>query len=170
MLVQSDYTAIFEASPDALLVVDSEGVIRDLNRQALAMFGWSREEMVGFPVERLVPAASRSRHRRYRRRYGESPYPRTMKRLALPAMDAAVWDALKKGAPGVEPRIWVRESSYRAGSWSRSRRVVQVVVERPGELMTVVSPALSSASRCKSPYRGRKIAEREKGVDPFACN
>ena len=36
--------------------------------------------------------------------------------------------------------------------------------------MGVVSPALSSASRRKSHYRGRKIAKREKGVDPFACN
>ena len=39
-----------------------------------------------------------------------------------------------------------------------------------GELMSVVSPALSSTSRRKSHYRGKKIAKREKGVDPFACN
>ena len=58
-----------------------------------------------------------------------------LKRLALPAMDAVVWDALSTGAPAGEPRTWVCESSYRAGSWSRSRRVVQVVVERPGELI-----------------------------------
>ena len=132
-----------------------------------------------------------------------------LKRLALPAMDAVVWDALNNGAPaGGEPRTWVCESSYRAGSWSRSRRVVQVVVERPGELiprcfwlltsmsseemsgeellalyrkrgkaeghlgelMSVVSPALSSTSRRKSHYRGREIGKREKGVDAFACN
>ena len=58
-----------------------------------------------------------------------------LKRLSLPAMDAVVWDALRNGAPAGEPRTWVCESSYRAGSWSRSRRVVQVVVERPGELI-----------------------------------
>ena len=44
-------------------------------------------------------------------------------------------DALSNGVPAGEPRTWVCESSYRAGSWSRSRRVVQVVVERPGELI-----------------------------------
>ena len=76
-----------------------------------------------------------------------------LKHLALPAIDAAVWDALNNGAPGGEPRIWIRESSHRAGSWSRSRRVVQVVVERPDE-----------------PIPGRKIGKREKGVNPFACN
>lgn len=67
MLTQRDHTAVFEASPDAMLVVDSDGVVRDLNRQALAMFGWSREEMVGSPVGRLVPAASRSRHAKGRK-------------------------------------------------------------------------------------------------------
>ena len=39
-----------------------------------------------------------------------------LKRLALPAMDAVVWDALSNGAPAGEPRTWVCESSYRAGS------------------------------------------------------
>ena len=132
-----------------------------------------------------------------------------LKRLALPAIDAVVWDALQDPPPaGSEPRTWIREESYRAGSWSRARRAVQVVVERPGELiprcfwlltsmpceemsgedllalyrgrgkaeghlgelMSVVDPALSSTSRRKSHYRGKEIAKREKGVDPFPCN
>ena len=78
MLTDRDYRAVFEASPDAMLIVDSSGVIRDLNPQALSMFGWSREEMVGSGVERLVPAASRGRHERHRRRYAEAPRPRPM--------------------------------------------------------------------------------------------
>jgi len=78
VLDQKDYTAVFDASPDAMLVVDADGVIHDLNRQAVAMFGWSREELEGSEVERLIPDASRGRHRRHRRRYGESPRPRPM--------------------------------------------------------------------------------------------
>ena len=39
-----------------------------------------------------------------------------------------------------------------------------------GELMSVVDPALSSASRRKSHYRGGRIGTRAQGVDPFACN
>ena len=39
-----------------------------------------------------------------------------------------------------------------------------------GELMSVVSPALSSTSRRKSHYRGKEIRKREEGVDAFACN
>ena len=69
---------MFEASPDAMLIVDSNGVIRDANSHALEVFGWSREEMRGFQVERLIPAASRSRHEQHRRRYGEAPQARPM--------------------------------------------------------------------------------------------
>lgn len=78
LLSDRDYRAVFEASPDAMLIVDSSGVIRELNPQALSMFGWSREEMQGSGVERLVPAASRSRHERHRLRYAEAPRPRPM--------------------------------------------------------------------------------------------
>ena len=39
-----------------------------------------------------------------------------------------------------------------------------------GELMSVVSPTLSSARRPKSHSRGRAVEKREKGVDAFACN
>ena len=75
-----DYRAVFEASPDATLVVDSDGVIRALNPQALSMFGWSREEIEGWDVERLVPAADRGRHRDHRLRYTEAPRTRPMGR------------------------------------------------------------------------------------------
>lgn len=78
MLTDSDYRAVFEASPDAMLIVDLKGTVRDLNPQAVAMFGWSREEMEGAPVERLVPAASRDRHEQHRRHYCEAPRARPM--------------------------------------------------------------------------------------------
>ena len=110
----------------------------------------------GYPGEPLM-AALEERGTHYVARVRNNA---VLKRLALPAMDAVVWDALSNGAPAGEPRTWVCESSYRAGSWSRSRRVVQVVVERPGELIP----------RRKSHYRGKEIRKREKGVDAFACN
>ena len=85
----------------------------------------------GYPGEEML-AALEARGTHYVARVRNNA---VLKRLALPAMDAVVWDALSNGAPAGEPRTWVCESSYRSGSWSRSRRVVQVVVERPGELI-----------------------------------
>ena len=55
-----------------------DGIIRDLNRQALSMFGWSREEMLGSPVERLVPKANSRGHREHRLRYNAAPRARPM--------------------------------------------------------------------------------------------
>ena len=49
---------------------------------------------------------------------------------------------------GDEPRTWVCEAAepYRAGSWSRTRRVVQVLVEEPGELFPRTFRLLTSLS------------------------
>ncbi len=75
---RSDFEAIFEASPDAILLVGADGLIRGVNRQAEIMFGWSREEMVGEPVEMLVPEALRDDHRRHRATYRRHPVSRPM--------------------------------------------------------------------------------------------
>ena len=109
------------------------------------------------------------------------------------------------------PRVWFHEMTYQADSWDRERRVVLVVLERPGELypdhfwlltslgrkrcegekllatyrkrgkaeghmgelMDVLDPALSSASRPKTHYRGQPLtraktteARTETGVRP----
>lgn len=61
-----------------MLVVDADGVIRDLNRQALAMFGYERDDIEGSPVERLVPETSRTRHSLHREHYNGAPRARPM--------------------------------------------------------------------------------------------
>ena len=88
----------------------------------------------GYPGEELM-AALEARGTHYVARVRNNA---VLKRLALSAVDALAWEALLAGRPyeGDEPRTWVCEASepYRAGSWSRTRRVVQVLVEEPGEL------------------------------------
>ncbi|MYC87266.1 MAG: PAS domain S-box protein [Gemmatimonadales bacterium] len=133
LLKQSDYNAVFEASPDAMLVVDRAGVIRDLNRQAVMMFGWSREEIEGSPVERLVPAASRDLHRGHRRRYAEAPRARPMGRgLEL--------EALHKDGTTIPVEISLAPSNLAAGrghvicavrdisAWRRMRKLSRMLV------------------------------------------
>ena len=78
MLTDRGYREVFEAAPDAMLIVDAEGVIRDLNAQALALFGWPRGEMEGHSVERLIPLASRVRHEEHRQSYAAAPRSRPM--------------------------------------------------------------------------------------------
>lgn len=78
MLTDRGYREVFEAAPDAMLIVDAKGVIRDLNPHALALFGWPRNELEGHSVERLIPTANRARHEEHRRHYAEAPRSRPM--------------------------------------------------------------------------------------------
>jgi PAS domain S-box-containing protein len=78
VLSADEYRAIFEASPDGCLVVDSEGVIRDANPQVEALFGWSRGDLLGKPVEMLVPEAQRPGHGHHRSTYVANSHVRPM--------------------------------------------------------------------------------------------
>ena len=49
----------FAAAPDAIVVVDELGLITTVNEQASELFGYSRDELVGCPVEILLPARVR---------------------------------------------------------------------------------------------------------------
>lgn len=72
------YRAVFEASPDGVLVVGEEGTVRHVNPAAEELFGYTRAEMVGEPVEMLVPEQHRTGHVRHRERYHEHPRQRPM--------------------------------------------------------------------------------------------
>ncbi len=72
------FRALFGAYPDALLVVDSDGDIVLANPNAEQLFGYEAGELVGLPVDALVPDSIRPRHASYRRAYTEAPRPRPM--------------------------------------------------------------------------------------------
>jgi PAS domain S-box-containing protein len=67
-----------EFAPDAVIGVDEEGEIRLVNSRTEAVFGYPRHELIGRPVEMLVPRASRPGHVMHRDRYFEAPRTRPM--------------------------------------------------------------------------------------------
>lgn len=69
---------LFEAAPNGMLVVDWEGRITLANRQIEELFGYSRDELIGRPVEMLMPERFRSAHPLLRRQYNEAPLTRPM--------------------------------------------------------------------------------------------
>lgn len=70
---------LLESVPDAMVIVDAEdGRIVHMNGLAEALFGWSRAEAVGQPVELLIPARFRGGHEAERRAYAEGPRVRPM--------------------------------------------------------------------------------------------
>jgi PAS domain S-box-containing protein len=70
--------SLLEALPDALLVVDTDGDIVLVNEQTEAQFGYPRSELVGRPVEILVPVEARRDHVTQREGYFASPRVRPM--------------------------------------------------------------------------------------------
>ena len=49
------FESLLEAVPDALVGMDQKGVIRFVNRQTELLFGYDRDDLIGRPVETLVP-------------------------------------------------------------------------------------------------------------------
>jgi PAS domain S-box-containing protein len=68
----------FDASPAAMFMVDSEGVIELANEQCEKIFGYDPGTMRGLSVEHLVPTGIRGRHRRLRDGYAQAPSKRQM--------------------------------------------------------------------------------------------
>jgi PAS domain S-box-containing protein len=62
---------ILEAVPDAMVAVDHDGKILHVNAQAEALFGYSRDALIGQPIELLVPERYRGRHQAHRVDYVE---------------------------------------------------------------------------------------------------
>lgn len=70
--------SLLEGAADATLVVDWNGVIRYANRRTFEVLGWQPSELVGQPVEVLVPESVRSVHTKHRSEYAHMPRPRMM--------------------------------------------------------------------------------------------
>ena len=63
------FRALVETSKDAMIAVNNKGFITIFNPAAEFMFGYEREEMIGKPVEFLVPEEYRDKHRKYVKNY-----------------------------------------------------------------------------------------------------
>jgi hypothetical protein len=70
--------SILEAIPDAVAAVNQQGVIVQINSQAEAMFGYTRDELIGQSVEMLVPERHRPNHHQHREDFHSKPKIRRM--------------------------------------------------------------------------------------------
>jgi PAS domain S-box-containing protein len=67
------FRQLLESAPDAMVIVDQSGKIVLVNRQTERLFGYSRKELLGQPVEILVPERFRIRHTQQRADYVLNP-------------------------------------------------------------------------------------------------
>lgn len=71
---------LFELAPDAILMSDHTGIVVQMNRQAETLFGWQRTELLGQPVELLIPMHSRAAHGKLLDGFMQSATSRSMGR------------------------------------------------------------------------------------------
>jgi PAS domain S-box-containing protein len=72
------FQKLFEASPDAVLLVGADGLIVKANSQVTPLFGHFAEELIGQRIEVLIPERSRSAHIHARAHYVNAPELRAM--------------------------------------------------------------------------------------------
>lgn len=135
--------------------------LRHLKRLAWQL--WLRVD-AGFPAEDFLSALE-AEDVRYMARIRSNT---TLERLAAPFLSRPA------GRPPKEGRLWIHELRYRAGTWSRARRVVLVVLERPGEqqhlfldhffLVTNAPSEEMDGMALLERYRERGTAEKDFGA------
>lgn len=72
------FRALLESAPDAVIIVNADGEIVLINTQTVNVFGYTRSELLGKPIEMLIPELFHNRHLGHRTEYIAEPYVRTI--------------------------------------------------------------------------------------------
>jgi PAS domain S-box-containing protein len=75
---EARYASLLEAAPDATVCAGPDGRIVTVNAQVCALFGYTRDELIGAELEVLLPEGLRERHVGHRMAFASDPRTRTM--------------------------------------------------------------------------------------------
>ena len=76
--LQQPFRDLLESAPDAMVIVNESGEIVLVNSQTEKLFGYNREQLLGGPIERLIPSRFRAQHLVHRQDYCADPDVRPM--------------------------------------------------------------------------------------------
>lgn len=113
---------LLQFSPDALIVVDARGIILFANATSRALFGYSREQLVGQPIEMLVPKRYRLRHGAHMSGYLRDPINREM--------GARILDLFAQRADGTEFPAGIRLAPFHDGEKAFVAAAIRDMTER----------------------------------------
>jgi PAS domain S-box-containing protein len=77
-VTEKKFQGFVEAAPDAVVIATPDGKIEQINARTERLFGYGRDELIGQPVEMLMPARCRRQHAEHRAAYVAKPSTRPM--------------------------------------------------------------------------------------------
>ena len=77
-LTELTFQLIVESSPNAIILVNKEGKVEYINNQSEKLFGYSRSELIGYPVDKLIPQRFMKNHPGFIDMYFKTPSERAM--------------------------------------------------------------------------------------------
>ncbi|MGD9852985.1 MAG: PAS domain S-box protein [Nitrospirales bacterium] len=75
---EDQFRLVIEAAPAGMLMIDAQGTIVLANQRLTTQFGYTSEELLGQPMECLVPARFQANHPAHRNSFFVTPTPRQM--------------------------------------------------------------------------------------------
>jgi PAS domain S-box-containing protein len=149
--IDASFRGLLDAAPDATVLVGADGRIELVNGQAEALFGYGSGELMGQPVEVLIPPRYRDRHPGHRRGYLDDPRPRPMgaaTELFGLRKDGSEFPAEISLAPVQTPRgrlvsAAIRDATQRKAAAKKFRALLEaapdasVIVDRRGTIVLV---------------------------------
>ncbi|MBV8425229.1 MAG: PAS domain-containing sensor histidine kinase [Candidatus Eremiobacteraeota bacterium] len=75
---EETFRGLLESAPDAMVIVDAKGRITLVNAQTERLFGFDRRDLIGKPIEMLIPERFRGGHVAHRDNYAHDPHIRPM--------------------------------------------------------------------------------------------
>jgi two-component system, sensor histidine kinase len=113
---------LLQFSPDALIVVDLRGIILFANATSRALFGYSREQLVGQSIDMMVPERFRFRHGAHLAGYFRDPATREM--------GARIIDLFARRADGSEFPVGIRLAAVHDGAKTFVAAAIRDMTER----------------------------------------
>jgi PAS domain S-box-containing protein len=123
-VAETRFRGLLESAPDAVVIVDKHGEIRLVNGQAEQMFAAPRAELLGKPVELLIPPAMRSVHAQHRAGYEAAPRTRPM---------GTQLDLLGRRSDGTEFPVEISLSHFVSDTGPVTTAIIRDVTQRKHE-------------------------------------
>ena len=137
---------LLQFSPDAMLVVDAEGIIRFANETSSGVFGYTPDQLIGQPIKMLIPERFHNRHGAHVSNYVRQPTSREM--------GARISDLFARRADGSEFPAGIRLSPFRDGDQNFVAAAIRDMTERRAisDALIVAREEADRANRAKSRF------------------